>query len=66
MALGNQIAKCQKEFLFMGKVMLTIMGKRYARKMFDLEEECAAFAYAGKQSMKEADDFIEGLYKKYA
>ncbi len=65
MALGKQIAKCQKEFLFMGKVMLTIMGKRYAKKMFDLEDECALFAYGGKKSMKEADDFIEGLYKKY-
>ena len=65
LAFAKPLVKCQKEFIFFAKTMLTIMGKGYARRLFDLEEDCGAFTYSGKKSMKELDDFIEELYKKY-
>ncbi|GAI82977.1 unnamed protein product [marine sediment metagenome] len=44
--------------------MLTIMNKAYIKSCFDLEDECGKVAFK-KKSMKELDDFIKDLYKKY-
>ena len=44
--------------------MLTIMNKAYIKSCFDLEDECGKIAFQ-KKSMKELDDFIKDLYKKY-
>ena len=47
--------------------MLTIMNKGYIKSCFDLEDACGNVAYATKKkSMQELDDFIKGLYEKYA
>jgi len=63
----KQLSKYQTEFLFFIKSMLTIMNKSYIKSCFDLEDECGKVAYATeKKSMKELDDFIKGLYKKYS
>lgn len=63
----KQLSKYQTEFLFFIKSMLTIMNKAYIKSCFDLEDECGKVAYATeKKSMKELDDFIHGLYKKYS
>ena len=62
----KQLSKYQTEFLFFIKSMLTIMNKGFIKACFDLEDECGAVAYATeKKSMKELDEFIQELYKKY-
>jgi enoyl-CoA hydratase/carnithine racemase len=62
----KQLSKYQTEFLFFIKSMLTIMNKAYIKSCFDLEDECAKIAYATeKKSMKELDDFINDMYKKF-
>jgi len=58
------LTKHQTEFLFFIKSMLTIMNKAYIKSCFDLEDECGKVAFE-KKSMKELDDFIKDLYKKY-
>ncbi len=58
------LTKHQTEFLFFIKSMLTIMNKAYIKSCFDLEDECGKVAFK-KKSMKELDDFIKDLYKKY-
>ena len=66
LSFAKQLSKYQTEFLFFIKSMLTIMNKGYIKSCFDLEDECGKVAYAKeKKSMKELDDFIKGLYKKY-
>ena len=62
----KQLSKYQTEFLFFIKSMLTIMNKAYIKSCFDLEDECAKIAYATeKKSMKDLDDFILYMYKKF-
>jgi len=58
------LTKHQTEFLFFIKSMLTIMNKAYIKSCFDLEDECGKVAFE-KKSMKELDDFIKDLHKKY-
>jgi enoyl-CoA hydratase/carnithine racemase len=58
------LTKHQTEFLFFIKSMLSIMNKAYIKSCFDLEDECGKVAHA-KKSMKELDDFIKDLHKKY-
>jgi len=66
LSFTKQLSKYQTEFLFFIKSMLTIMNKAYIKSCFDLEDECGKIAYAkDKKSMKELDDFIKDLYKKY-
>jgi len=63
----KQLTKYKTEFLFFIKSMLAIMNKRYIKSCFDLEDECGKMAYdKEKKSMKELDDFIKGLHKKYS
>ena len=63
---AKQIVKYQTEFIFFTKTMLTIMNKVLLKSCFDLEDECGKAAYdTKKKTMKELDDFIEELYKKY-
>jgi len=64
-SFAKQISKYQTEFLFLMKSMLTIMNKVYIKSLFDLENECGKFAYEKKKTMKELDDFIKDLYKRY-
>ncbi len=58
------LTKHQTEFLFFLKSMLAIMNKAYIKSCFDLEDECGKAAYE-KKTMKELDEFIKDLYKKY-
>lgn len=51
-------------FSFLMKVSLNIMNKNFIQRCYDLEDECGKIAYE-KKSMKELDDFIKELYKKY-
>jgi len=65
-SFAKQLSKHQTEFLFFIKSMLTIMNKNYIKSCFDLEDECGTVAYAKeKKSMKDLDDFIKDLYKRY-
>jgi enoyl-CoA hydratase/carnithine racemase len=62
----KQIAKYQKEFSFFTKTMLRIMNKAYIESCMDLEDECGKMAYDPKKfTMKELEDFINGLNEKY-
>lgn len=65
LGFATQITKYQTEFLFFIKSMLSIMNKGYIKSYFDLEDACGAVAREKKKSMKELDDFIKGLHKKY-
>ena len=65
LAFAKQLGKYQTEFLFTMKTMLTIMNKAYIKSCFDLEDECGKFAYEKKKTMKELDEFIKELHKKY-
>ena len=65
LAFAKQLRKYQTEFLFTMKTMLTIMNKAYIKSCFDLEDECAKFAYEKKKTNKELNEFIKGLHKKY-
>ena len=62
---AKQLGKLQMEFLFTTKSMMTIMNKAYIKSCLDMEDECGAYAYGPKKSMKDLHDFIQGLYKKY-
>ncbi|MFX1480103.1 MAG: enoyl-CoA hydratase/isomerase family protein [Promethearchaeota archaeon] len=63
----KDLSKYQTEFLFFIKSMLTIMNKNYISSCFDLEDECGKVAYStDKKSMKQLDDFIKEMYKKYS
>jgi enoyl-CoA hydratase/carnithine racemase len=65
LSFAKQISKYQTEFLFFIKSMLTIMNKNYIKSCFDLEDECGKIAYEKNKTMKELDDFIKDLHKKY-
>jgi hypothetical protein len=45
--------------------MLTIMNKAYIKSCMDLEDECGKVAYGGKKTMKELEEIIQDLYKRY-
>lgn len=63
---AKQITKYQKEFSFFTKTMLRIMNKAYIKSCLDLEDECGKVAYDPKKfTMKELEDFIRSLNKKY-
>ena len=63
---AKQIAKYQKEFSFFTKTMLRIMNKAYIKSCLDLEDECGKVAYDPKKfTIKELEDFIRSLNKKY-
>ena len=53
------------EFLFTEKTMLRIMNKAYINSCLDMEDECGAYAYSPKGSMKEMQEFLDGISKKY-
>ncbi|MHA2125627.1 MAG: enoyl-CoA hydratase/isomerase family protein [Promethearchaeota archaeon] len=62
----KQISKYNTDFMYLLKSMLRIMNKAYIKSCFDLEDECGKVFYAKeKKSMKELDDFINGLSKKF-
>jgi len=65
LAFAKQLGKYQTEFLFTMKAMLRIMNKAYIKSCFDLEDECATFAYGSKKTNKELDEFFKELHKKY-
>ncbi|TFF96356.1 MAG: enoyl-CoA hydratase/isomerase family protein [Promethearchaeota archaeon] len=65
LAYAKQLGKLQMEFLFTAKSMMTIMNKAYITSCLDLEDECGAYAYSPKKSMKELHEFIQHLYDKY-
>lgn len=62
---AKQLGKLNMAFLFTYKAMTSMMGKAQLSKCFDLEDECASIAYGQKKSMKELDEFIKDIYKKY-
>jgi enoyl-CoA hydratase/carnithine racemase len=67
LAFAKELSKFQPEFLIFIKSMLTIMNKNYIKACFDLEEECSKVAYEPKRkSMKELDEFLGKLFKKYS
>ena len=45
--------------------MLTMMNKAYIKSCMDLEDECGKIAYGEKKTMKELEDIIQDLYKRY-
>jgi hypothetical protein len=46
--------------------MLRIMNKAYIKSCLDLEDECGKMAYDPKKfTMKELENFIRSLDKKY-
>ncbi|MBN1800946.1 MAG: enoyl-CoA hydratase/isomerase family protein [Candidatus Lokiarchaeota archaeon] len=62
---AKQLGNLNSAFLFTYKSMTAMMSKEQIGKWFDLEDECASLAYDPKKSMKELDDFIKNMYKKY-
>ncbi len=65
-AFAKQICRYKSPFLFFPKVMLTMMNKAYIKSCLDLEDMCGTIAYGPKKSMKELEDIIQELYKKYS
>ena len=65
LAYAKELSKLKMEFLFTEKAMMTMMNKIYIKKCLDLEDECGAYAYGPKKSMKDLHEFIQGLYKKF-
>ncbi|MFX0072950.1 MAG: enoyl-CoA hydratase/isomerase family protein [Candidatus Hermodarchaeota archaeon] len=61
----KDLCKIQTPFLFFTKVMLTIMNKAYIKSCLDLEDECGKIAYGERKTMKELEEIIQELYKKY-
>ena len=62
---AKELCKIQTPFLFFTKVMLTMMNKAYIKSCMDLEDECGKIAYGEKKTMKELEDIIQDLYKRY-
>jgi len=60
----KRLTKYQPAFLLFPKMMLNIMNKAYIKSCFDLEDECGKYAYE-KKTLKELDEIIKDLYKKY-
>ena len=57
-------SKRDPAFSFLIKSSLTLMNNKMIERWFDLEDECGKVAYE-KKSMKELDDYIKDLYKRY-
>ena len=65
-AFAKEISKYQPKFSIFLKSMLAIMEKGRIKSYFDLEEECGKVAYDDSiKDLKEIDDFIKGLHKKF-
>jgi len=64
-SFAKELCKIQTPFLFFTKVMLTMMNKAYIKSCMDLEDECGKIAYGEKKTMKELEDIIQDLYKRY-
>lgn len=65
LSFAKKLCKIQTPFLFFTKVMLTMMNKAYIKSCMDLEDECSKNALGEKKTMKELEDIIQELYKKY-
>lgn len=66
LSFAKQMSKYQAKFMFLLKPLLTTINKGYIKSCFDLEDECGeVFRSKEKKSMKELDDFIKGLHKKF-
>ncbi|MHA1344358.1 MAG: enoyl-CoA hydratase/isomerase family protein [Promethearchaeota archaeon] len=57
-------SKRNYSFSFLIKSTLTLMNNKMIERWYDLEDECGKVAYE-KKTMKELDDFIKDLYKRY-
>lgn len=57
-------SKRMESFMFLIKSTLTIMNNKLIEKWFDLEDECGKAAYQ-KRTVKEWEDFVQDLYKRY-
>lgn len=66
LSYARELGKLQMEFLFTEKTMLRIMNKAQINSFMDMEDECGAYAYAPKGSMKDMQDFLDGVNKKYS
>jgi 2-(1,2-epoxy-1,2-dihydrophenyl)acetyl-CoA isomerase len=64
-SFAKDLCKIQTPFLFFTKIMLTIMNKAYIKSCMDLEDECGKIAYGERKTMKELEEIIQELYKKY-
>jgi enoyl-CoA hydratase/carnithine racemase len=63
---AQNICRYQSKFSIFTKTMLTIMEKGLVKSYFDLEDECGKVAYDRRvKELKEIDDFIKSLYRKY-
>ncbi len=63
---AKNICRYQSKFSIFTKTMLTIMEKGRVKSYFDLEDECGKVAYDRRvKELKEIDDFIKSLYRKY-
>ncbi|TFG09227.1 MAG: enoyl-CoA hydratase/isomerase family protein [Promethearchaeota archaeon] len=65
LSFAKGLCKIQTPFLFFTKIMLTIMNKAYIKSCLDLEDECGKIAYGERKTMKELEDIIQDLYKRY-
>ncbi len=57
-------SKRDHAFSFLIKSTLTIMNKKFIERCYDLEDEAGKVAYE-KKTMKELDDIIKDLYKRF-
>ena len=65
-AFAKEISKYQPKFSIFLKSMLTIMEKGRIKSCFDLEDECGKVAYDNSiKDLRDIDDFIKGLHKKF-
>lgn len=66
LSYARELGKLQMEFLFTEKTMLRIMNKAYINSCLDMEDKCGAYAYSPKGSMKDMQDFLDGIEKNFS
>jgi len=65
LSYARELGKLQMEFLFTEKTMLRLMNKYYINSCLDIEDKCGAYAYGPKGSMKDMQDFLDGIEKDF-
>ena len=61
----NDFVKYKEPLMYLIKSTLTLMNNKHIDRWFDLEDEAGDISRSTRKSMKEWDEIIQDLYKKY-
>lgn len=64
---ARQLTNVSANLLYTTKTALNIMGKRFARKCYDLENDMARYFFknAGIENPEDQNDFLQKMWEKY-